>query len=196
MDSKTKLILASGSPRRRDLLDRAGIRFEVVESGVAEHRLDHEEASVYALRMAREKALAVAGRRPEAFVLAADTVVEIDGEILEKPVDAADARRMLARLSGRTHTVVTAFALARDNEIAESRAIASKVTFRDLTPGEIAEYVATGEPMDKAGAYGIQALGGSLISRVEGSKENVMGLPIHEVVETLARYGIVPGTGE
>ncbi len=196
MDSKTKLILASGSPRRRDLLDRARIRFEVVESGVAEYRLDHEQASVYALRMAREKALAVAGKRPEALVLAADTVVEIDGEILEKPVDADDAHRMLARLSGRTHTVVTAFALAHDNEIAESRAIVSRVTFRDLTPAEIAEYVATGEPMDKAGAYGIQALGGSLISRFEGSKENVMGLPIHEVVEALARYGIVPQTGE
>jgi septum formation protein len=186
-----KLILASGSPRRRELLSRAAVEFEVVESGIPEHRLDHEEAAQYALRMASEKALAVARRRAGALVLAADTVVEIGGEILEKPVDAEDARRMLNRLSGRTHTVVTAFAIARDGAVLEKRAVLSRVTFRELSAREIDEYIATGEPFDKAGAYGIQALGGSFIARVEGSRENVMGLPVCEVVEALQRHGVV-----
>jgi len=109
--------------------------------------------------------------------------------MLEKPVDADDARRMLTRLSGRTHTVVTAFALARGDTVAESRAVTSRVTFRELPSREIAEYVATGEPVDKAGAYGIQALGGSFVERVEGSTDNVMGLPTREVVEALGRHG-------
>ncbi len=170
---------------------RAGVEFEVVESGIPEHRLDHEEAPEYALRMASEKALAVAQRRAGALVLAADTVVEIGGEILEKPADAEDARRMLNRLSGRTHTVVTAFAIARGAEVLERRAVLSRVTFRELSAREIDEYIATGEPFDKAGAYGIQALGGSFIARVEGSRDNVMGLPAREVVEALQRHGIV-----
>ncbi len=193
MAQRTKLILASGSPRRRELLSRAGVEFEVVESGIPEHRLDHEEAAEYALRMASEKALAVAQKRADALVLAADTVVEIGGEILEKPVDADDARRMLNRLSGRTHTVVTAFAIARDDRVIEKRAVLSRVTFRELSAREVSEYIATGEPFDKAGAYGIQALGGSFIAQVEGSRENVMGLPILEVVEALERHGVVAG---
>lgn len=191
MTQRTGLILASGSPRRRELLSRAGVEFEVAESGIPEHRRDHEDASEYALRMAAEKALAVAQRRAAATVLAADTVVEIGGEILGKPVDAEDARRMLNRLSGRKHTVVTAFAIARDGKLVEKQAVLSRVTFRELSAREIDEYIATGEPFDKAGAYGIQALGGSFIARVEGSRENVMGLPVREVVEALERRGIV-----
>jgi septum formation protein len=190
MAAQKKLILASGSPRRRELLERAGIQFEIVESGIPEHRLDHEGAPEYALRMAAEKALAVTRRRPDALVLAADTVVEIDGEILEKPVDADDARRMLERLSGRTHTVATAFALALNGDIIEKRAVLSRVTFRELGAREIADYIATGEPFDKAGAYGIQALGGSFIASVEGSRDNVMGLPVREVLEALGRHGV------
>ncbi|HVN27341.1 MAG TPA: nucleoside triphosphate pyrophosphatase, partial [Candidatus Binataceae bacterium] len=164
MTSGSKLILASGSPRRRELLTRAGIDFEVVQSGLDEVREPHESASEYALRMARDKALAVSNRDPDRMILAADTVVECYGEILEKPVDAADAKRMLATLSGKTHTVVTAFAIASRAKVIVSEAIVSRVTFRPLSPDEITEYIATGEPFDKAGAYGIQGIGGGFIS--------------------------------
>jgi len=186
----SKLILASGSPRRRELLTRAHIDFEVVQSGLEEIREAHEGARDYALRMAREKALAVARNHPTRLVLAADTVVECEGEILEKPIDAPDAARMLTALSGRTHTVVTAFAIASNGEVAAHQAVTSRVTFRTLSPEEIASYIATGEPFDKAGAYGIQGVGGGFISQVEGSRDNVMGLPTEEVIAALREHGI------
>ena len=190
MKAASKLILASGSPRRRELLTRAHIDFEIIPSGLEEVRGAHESASEYALRLARDKALAVSHRNPNRPVLAADTVVECEGEILEKPVDAADAKRMLALLSGRTHTVVTAFAIALNGKIAHDRAVASRVTFRALTLDEIASYIATGEPFDKAGAYGIQGIGAGFITQVEGSRDNVMGLPTDEVVSALKRHGL------
>ena len=189
MKIASQLILASGSPRRRELLTRAHIDFEVVQSGLEEIRHPHESARDYALRMAREKALAVSRRHPHHAVLAADTVVECDGAILEKPTDANDAARMLSTLSGRTHTVVTAFAIASNEEVIASEAVASRVTFRTLTPDEIASYIATGEPFDKAGAYGIQGIGGGFISQVDGSRDNVMGLPTDEVIAALRRHG-------
>jgi septum formation protein len=185
------LILASGSPRRRELLTRARIDFEVVQSGLDEIREAHESAREYALRMARDKALAVSTQRPHRDVLAADTVVECGGAILEKPVDAADATRMLNALSGRTHTVVTAFAIALDGKIVASDAVVSRVTFRALSAEEIADYIATGEPFDKAGAYGIQGIGGGFITHVEGSRDNVMGLPTDEVIAVLRRLHII-----
>jgi septum formation protein len=191
MRAESKLILASGSPRRRELLTRARIEFEVVQSGLDEIRNADEKASGYALRMAREKGLAVSTRHPHRWVLAADTVVECGGEILEKPVDADDAIRMLSTLSGRTHTVVTAFALATDANIIVSEAVVSRVTFRALTPEEIANYIATDEPFDKAGAYGIQGIGGGFISHVDGSRDNVMGLPTDDVIVALRRHGII-----
>ncbi len=191
MKTNTKLILASGSPRRHELLTRARIDFEVVLSGLDEIRESGEAARDYALRMARDKGLAVSTRYRNRPVLAADTVVECDGEILEKPADARDATRMLIALAGRTHTVVTAFAIASDGAVIVSDAIISRVTFRALTPAEIAAYVATGEPFDKAGAYGIQGIGGGFISQVEGSRDNVMGLPTEEVIAALRQYGIV-----
>ncbi|HYA35865.1 MAG TPA: Maf family protein [Candidatus Binataceae bacterium] len=184
---KNAIVLASGSPRRRELLDRAGVRFEVVESGVDEVIEGEEPADRFALRMAREKALAVSRKIPDAIVLGADTVVEYEGEIMLKPVDRADAARMLSRLSGVTHTVTTAFALARDGELLAAEPVASRVTFRKLSPEEIESYVATGEPMDKAGAYGIQGLGGTLIVHVEGPRDNVMGLPVRKVLAALNR---------
>jgi septum formation protein len=190
MEPKPTLILASGSPRRRELLARAGVHFEVAESGIEETRADGENAREYAMRMAREKAAAAAARAGGALVLAADTTVECAGEILAKPADQADARRMLAILSGRTHTVVTAFALARGAEIVANEAVISRVTFRALSEGEIAAYVAGGEPMDKAGAYGIQGIGGGFIARVEGPRDNVMGLPVAQVLAALRREGI------
>jgi septum formation protein len=191
MQHTAKLILASGSPRRRELLTRAQIDFEIVESGVEEVRAPHEDARGYALRMAREKTLAVAMQHPERAVLGADTVVECGGAILEKPLDSNDAARMLGALSGRTHTVVTAFAIASKGNLVASEAVASRVTFRALSADEIADYIATGEPFDKAGAYGIQGIGGGFISQVDGSRDNVMGLPSAEVVAALRRHGII-----
>lgn len=185
-----KLILASASPRRKSLLAAAGVDFEIIESGIPEIRRQDESARDFALRMAREKALSVSLRFPGAIVLAADTTVECNGEILGKPDDTADARRMLCVLSGKTHTVVTAFALARAGAIIESIPVNSRVTFRPLACAEIDAYIATGEPLDKAGAYGIQDVGAGFIARVDGSRDNVMGLPVCEVLAALRRNGI------
>jgi len=149
-----------------------------------------EGAREFALRMAREKALAVSARIPGALVIAADTIVECGGEILLKPADADDARRMLRALSGRAHTVVTAFALARAGALAAGDAVESRVTFRSLSDAEIEDYILSGEPLDKAGAYGIQGAGGGFIVRVDGPRDNVMGLPVEQVLAALRRNGI------
>jgi septum formation protein len=184
------LILASGSPRRRDLLAAARVAFDVVESGVEEIRRDDEQPHAFALRMAREKALYVSARSADTPVLAADTIVVCGGEILGKPVDSEDARRMLRKLSGVTHTVITAFALARGATILENIAVESRVTFRELSQAEISAYLATAEPYDKAGSYGIQDGGAAFIAHVEGSRDNVMGLPVREVLDALRRHGV------
>jgi len=183
----TRLILASTSPRRRALLAAAGMEFELAASGVEEERRADEPAVGFALRMAEEKALAVSRRSGDALVLGADTVVECGGEILGKPRDHADAHRMLRTLAGVVHVVVTAFALARGGRIAESRTISSRVRFRELGDEEIHAYIRTGEPMDKAGAYGIQAEGAGLVVEVEGERDNVMGLPVAEVLAAVRR---------
>jgi septum formation protein len=190
MGDSIKVILASASPRRRQLLAGAGIQFEVIESLMPEEHVAGEPPRDYALRMARDKAVAVSSRYPDAIVVGADTIVVCENQILEKPADANDARRMLATLSGRTHTVVTAYALARGGDILESSPIESLVTFRRLADAEIDDYIATDEPYDKAGAYGIQGVGGGFISRVDGSRDNVMGLPTERVVAALARFGV------
>ncbi len=190
MTNPVKLILASGSPRRRQLLSAAGLAFEVIESGVAEVRVEGEAPRDYALRMATEKACAVSLRFPAAIVVGADTIVVCSDELLEKPPSPADARRMLRMLSARTHLVITAFAIARGGVVLEHEPVESRVTFRALSDDEITEYLATGEPFDKAGAYGIQGLGGGFITSVEGSRDNVMGLPADRVIASLARYGI------
>jgi septum formation protein len=190
MSDSIKVILASGSPRRRQLLAGAGIEFDVIESMVPEQHIAGEPARDYALRMARDKVIAVSSRFRDAIVIGADTIVVCETQILEKPADAADARRMLAMLSARTHTVVTAFAIARDGKILESSPVESNVTFRKLSDAEIEDYIATDEPFDKAGAYGIQGVGGGFISHVEGSRDNVMGLPTERVIAALARHGV------
>lgn len=190
--NRPKLILASSSPRRRQLLGAAGIEFEPAPSGIDEIRMENEGAADFALRMAADKALAVSRSAGDALVLAADTVVECGGEIFEKPRDADEARRMLRALSGRVHTVVTAFAIARGGAVTERRAVVSRVRFRALGADEIDAYVRSGEPMDKAGAYGIQGQGGGFISEVEGSRDNVMGLPVDETLAALARHGVAP----
>jgi septum formation protein len=190
--SKPNLILASGSPRRRELLDRAGITFIVHPANIDEIRRPGERAIAFALRMAHEKALCVAAIYPNDLVLAADTIVELDNHVVGKPTDADEARRILRMLSARTHRVVTAYALARQGSIRESDAIISQVCFRHLGDGEIERYLATGEPFDKAGAYGIQGMGGDFIVAVDGDRTNVMGLPLAQVIAALARHGIRP----
>ena len=188
--SHTELILASASPRRKMLLEAAGLDFDIVESGIEEVRREGENAPDFALRMAEEKALDVSVRCPDAIVLAADTIVECNGQILGKPADSAAACAMLTMLSGNMHTVVTAFAIARAGAIAESSPVTSRVTFRKLSADEIAAYVAGGDPLDKAGAYGIQSIGAGFIERVEGARDNVMGLPVREVLAALQRHGV------
>lgn len=183
------LILASASPRRRDLLAAAGVSFTVIESGVDETRADHEDALAYAERIARSEALSVSRRNPAPLVLGADTVVALRGAIMVKPVDHEDARLMLRALSGATHTVVTAFAIARGGRILESTPVTARVTFRDLSEPAIEAYLATGEPFDKAGSYGIQGAGASFIEAVEGRRDTVMGLPVQAVLSALRRHG-------
>lgn len=184
---RERFILASASPRRRELMAKAGLVFEVIESGIDEIRLSGEPAHDFALRMAREKAQAVTARHPRAIVLGADTVVEIDGYALGKPSLRADARWMIRMLSGRTHNVITGYALMRGSHLLESRAATSMVRFRTLSAGEIESYVATNEPYDKAGGYAVQGRGRELIAQIEGSIANVMGLPIEEIAAALER---------
>jgi septum formation protein len=171
-----KLVLASRSPRRAELLAAAGIEFSVIAADIDETPRPREDPVPYVLRLAEEKARAVT---PElgSIVLAADTAVVLDGEILGKPNDAADAVRMLSALSGRTHQVITGICLWRANQFVRDFA-STTVWFGALSALEIDEYVASGEPMDKAGAYGIQGLASKYIERIEGSYSNVVGLPV------------------
>ncbi|HET7100759.1 MAG TPA: Maf family protein [Terriglobia bacterium] len=186
------LILASNSPRRRELLQNAGFQFDVRASGIKENRLPGESPEGFARRMARNKALEVARQSGAgSFVLGADTVVAINGEILEKPVDAADAARMLRTLSGHTHRVMTGVCLVRAPQtvLAWTHETTS-VTFRALTDEEIDSYVESGEPFDKAGGYAIQGLASRFIPRIEGCYFNVVGLPIplvYEIVKAIAK---------
>jgi septum formation protein len=170
-----KIVLASASPRRLELLRNAGFDPEVRPSHIPEVRMEGESGVAYVRRMAREKALA-AEWHPGETLLAADTVVEIDGRVLEKPNDARDAAEMLRALSGRWHEVHTGVAVRRDFVAVD--VATTRVHFLPLTEEEIATYVATGEPMDKAGAYAIQGLASRYIDRVEGCYFNVVGLPV------------------
>ncbi len=180
------LVLASGSPRRRELLAQAGYRFEVQVSSVAESRRPDEDAIRFVTRLAREKAEEVFARcSPGAVVLGADTVVVCDGEVMGKPVDAADATRMLLMLSGRTHQVVTGVAVVWGEGSAEVAAELTQVTMRTISAEEVSEYVASGEPMDKAGAYAIQGHAGRWIPRINGCYFNVVGLPLALVTSLL-----------
>lgn len=186
----TRVVLASGSPRRRELLEQLGLTFTVVAPDVDESPHPGEDPIPYVGRVAVEKVNAVAASHPHALVIAADTTVEIDGEIIAKPVDLADARTMLRRLSGGTHFVHTGVALNfGDRCVTET--VTSRVTFVALTDETIDWYVATGEPLDKAGAYAIQGAGAALVQSVEGSVSNIIGLPLHTVVELAAELGVV-----
>jgi septum formation protein len=190
----SKLILASASPRRRELLAQAGYRFEVQASSVLESRRPEEDAIRFATRLAREKAEEVFARRQAApggmveMILGADTVVVCDGEVMGKPSDAADAERMLLQLSGRTHHVVTGVAVAWGPPSPPSVEVAAEltqVTMQTISPDEVSRYVASGEPMDKAGAYAIQGYAGRWIPRISGCYFNVVGLPLALVASLL-----------
>lgn len=188
------IVLASASPRRHEILRNAGISFTVQASHVPEIRVDGEGPIVYAERLAREKAAEVAKDHPGKFVLGADTVVIVDGATLEKPSDAADAARMLRLLSGKTHRVTTGVCIASPRLRPELRELSTAsettlVTMNELTEADIAAYIATGEPMDKAGAYAIQGIASRWISRIEGDYFNVVGLPVALVYRMLREAG-------
>lgn len=187
MSDGVPLVLASASPRRKQLLELLGLSFEVAPGDVDETWRNGEPPAAHAERLAREKAARVA--RPGAAVVGADTIVVIGGEILGKPADAAEARAMLARLSGREHEVFTAVAVAYGGAVA-SGVSRTLVRFRPLDGTTIAEYVATGEPLDKAGAYGIQGFGAVLVERIDGDYFTVMGLALGLFVALLARVGL------
>ncbi len=183
-------MLASASPRRAELLASAGLQFVVVPSRIVEERLPDEPPDVFVRRLAGAKARDVAGPRADGYVLGADTAVVLDGEVLGKPSDDDDARALLARLSGRVHDVLTGYDIY---DVAARRAeggvVKTRVEFAPLGRAEIEAYVATGEPRGKAGAYAIQGRAAGMIRRIDGSYTNVVGLPLREVLETLARMG-------
>jgi septum formation protein len=193
IESAFMLVLASASPRRQELLRNAGIRFTVQPADIDESPRANESARDCAERLAREKALAVSRVRSRDFVLGADTIVTIDGLILAKPRDSADAIRMLRMLSGRTHEVITGVCLvAPDGEAPDvaSGSENTRVTICEISEDEIRDYVASGEPMDKAGAYAIQGMASRWIPRIEGDYSNVVGLPVALVYSMLKRVGL------
>lgn len=190
--SKVDLILASASPRRKDLLAGLRVRFRVVPSNVSEALLSGETPHAHVSRLALAKATDVSDRIVDLWVLGADTIVLLDGKILGKPRDRNEARTMLAMLAGRTHEVFTGYAIvhARYPELKRVRHITSQVHILELSDEEIGDYVDTGEPMDKAGAYAIQGVGSGIVESVSGSYTNVVGLPLCEVARDLKELGI------
>ena len=188
-----KFILASQSPRRRELLASIGLDFDVIPSAVPEVRDPGESPEEYVARLSREKAAAIAQTHGDRWIIAADTTVLLGEELLEKPLDAADARRMLATIAGKTHIVYTGVTLqhpARGHH--DTRVAESEVRMLPLTEREIEWYVATGEPLDKAGAYAVQGIGAMFIDSIHGSYTNVVGLPLALLYQMLRRAGIDP----
>jgi septum formation protein len=186
------LVLASASPRRQELLRNAGIEFVLQPAEIPEDPLAGELPPACAERLAREKALKVSRQRPEDLILGADTIVVVDGQILGKPSGLADAARMLRLLSGRTHQVITGVCLAgsqRMNGFEDTRSETTTVTMSALSEDDIRFYVASGEPMDKAGAYAIQGIASRWIPRIEGDYSNVVGLPISLIYRMLCDHG-------
>jgi septum formation protein len=182
------IVLASGSPRRKQLLEMLRIPFRVIVPDVDERVLPGEAGDAYVTRLSRAKAEAVAYQVPGELVLAADTTVVLDGVIFGKPESAAHAVDMLTALQGRTHEVMTAVAVARDGDLAQALDV-SRVTFGPADAATLGAYVATGEPMDKAGAYAVQGLGAPLIERVDGDFFGVMGLPVRLALNLLSQFG-------
>ena len=184
----TALYLASGSPRRRELLALLDVPFEVLKTEVEEQRQPEESAQEYVLRLAQDKARAGVMVAPQDLpVLGADTIVVLNGQVLEKPRDAEHAQQILSALSGQQHQVITAVSLS-DRQDVLSVMVVTDVTFRVLSQFEISKYIATGEPMDKAGAYGIQGKGGCFVRTITGSYHAVVGLPLVETHELLSNF--------
>jgi septum formation protein len=183
-----RLVLASGSARRRDILGLLGLEFDVRTPEVDESARSGETAADTAIRLAIEKTMAVP-RAADELVVAADTLVVVEQQVLGKPGGAAEAEEMLACLSGRSHTVLTGIAMAWDGAV-EADVAATTVRFRSAAGSEISDYVATGESLDKAGAYGIQGFGAALVDCIEGDFYNVMGLPIPAFIELLSKHGL------
>ena len=184
-----RVILASQSPRRRELLSLIGVDHDVQPADIDETPFPDEAPIPHTERLARAKAQVIASLAPDALVIAADTIVVIDGDILGKPADIAEARTMLARLSGRTHEVCTAMAVAIGEQVL-TEVVRVAVRFRPLSAETISRYVNTGEPMDKAGAYGIQGFGATLVEHIDGDYFAVMGLSLVTVVQLAERMGV------
>jgi septum formation protein len=187
----TPLTLASNSPRRKELLRQIGVDFIVDPADLDERILPHEAPEAYVVRVALDKAQVVAQRTKTGIIIAADTIVVLDDLVLGKPVDSGDAMRMLSLLSGRMHRVISGLALmnAATGDIL-TRSAETKVWFRTLTQDDIFSYVKTGEPLDKAGAYGIQGKGALLVERIDGCYFNVVGLPLSLLKKMLESFGI------
>ena len=186
-----KIILASSSPRRKELLEKIGLKFEVEPAGGEEIVGIDLEPHEMVRKLSREKAEAVARKHNSGVIIAADTVVLMDGKILGKPQSPTEAKEMLRSLSGKAHVVITGFTIidTAQRRIL-SKAVETKVYIRELNPGEIDAYVKSGEPLDKAGGYGIQGLGSVIVEKIEGDYFNVVGLPLSVLAESLKEFGV------
>jgi len=190
--TSTQIILASQSPRRKYLLEQAGLTFSVIPSCTDEMQKPGETPREYVERLSRDKALDVAQHHENAWIIGADTIVVVDNTLLEKPDSMDHAREMLQRLSNRTHTVFTGFTICGPGKKAIiTRHVTTEVEFKALSPAEIEWYISTQEPFDKAGAYAIQGLGTFLVKGIHGSYTNVVGLPVCEVIEVLIQENVV-----
>lgn len=188
-----KFILASSSPRRRELLTSIGLEFDVRPSNVPEVHQEGEAPEEYVARLSRDKAHALAAQFPNDWVIAADTTVYLEEQLLEKPIDTADAERMLATIAGRTHIVYTGVTLENvSRDWRETRVAESEVRMLPLSSEDIAWYVKTGEPLDKAGAYAVQGIGAMFIESIHGSYTNVVGLPLATLFQMLRKAGLDP----
>ncbi|MBA7571416.1 dTTP/UTP pyrophosphatase [subsurface metagenome] len=190
MNMQVSFILASASPRRRELLGELIPDFEIIPSDIDERPLDGEPPEDHVLRLSKEKALAVSRANPGRWVLGADTVVVIDGNMLGKPGTPAEAKRMLGMLSGREHKVITGFALVREGKgVVANDAVQSGVLFKDISEDEMEWYTQTSEPYDKAGGYAVQGKASFFIKEIRGSYTNVIGLPLCEVITAMEKAG-------
>lgn len=183
-----EIVLASASPRRAELLRAMGLDFTIYSLDIDEGQTGTESPSEHALRLAETKAETCSEKKPGALVIGADTVVVVDSRILGKPVNKAEAREMLSSLSGRSHRVITAVAVKKNMIVSDF--CSTEVVFKSLSEGEIDWYLSTGEPMDKAGAYGIQGLASLFVRSINGSYTNVVGFPLHLLPELFAKQGV------
>ena len=189
---ENRLILASKSPRRYELLKQVGLNFDVIPSGIEEDYIKGESPRKHVLRLAAAKALDVGNQHPDRWIIAADTIVCVDHSILGKPKSREEAKRMLRRLSGKEHRVLTGFSVQHlERGRGDREAVQTAVKVRKLTPSEMEWYVETGEPFDKAGGYAVQGMGSFMIESIKGSYTNVVGLPVCELIQMLSRLGAI-----